>query len=90
MNVEVPLHVLQPAQLGPFVVIRVVDRLPVLGHEVGKGAVGHLRVGLPAKDEWFRMERVRGEMQFFPPFDTLHLVSLNMCNILPCNFSSGV
>ena len=46
VNAEVSLDILQPAQLGPFVVVWVIIRLPILGHEVGRRAVGHLERGV--------------------------------------------
>ena len=44
LNAKVGLHIFQPDQLGPFVVVWVIFRLPILGHEVGECAVGYLRV----------------------------------------------
>ena len=46
VNAEVGFHVFQPPQLRPLVVVRVVRRLPIVGHEVGERAIGHLRVAL--------------------------------------------
>ena len=44
VNAEVGFHMFQPPQLRPLVVVRVVRRLPIVGHEVGERAIGHLRV----------------------------------------------
>ena len=42
LNTEVGFDVLEPFQLGPFVVVRMVFRLPIVGHEVGRRATGYL------------------------------------------------
>ena len=44
LNAKVGLHIFQPDQLGPFVVVWVSFRLPILGHKVGECPVGYLRV----------------------------------------------
>ena len=42
VDAEVGLHVFQPSQLSALVVVWVVGRLPIVGHEVRECAIGYL------------------------------------------------
>ena len=42
LDTEVGFDIFQPSQLGQEVVVRVRVRLPILGDEVGEGAIGYL------------------------------------------------
>ena len=46
LDTQVAFDVLQPAQLCPLFVVRMIFRLPVVRYEVGRRAAGHLSVEL--------------------------------------------